>query len=331
MRIKFLGLLMSLVTVVLLLVGCVPPAKIEQFANIGEHQTAFLVPLEGATKSGQAKFMSVEYLNNAKVATKRVSLPLRKHKTGRGYWNFKYIPTMKVITVDRTPVTREWTGDEQTGTTRRNEALWVESMDSIGFGVGVNITALIKEEDAAKFLYFYAGRPLGKVVDENVRGKVNSVLSREFASYNLEEARKKKNDIFSKAADETIQDFEQFGVTITNLGLAEGMVYSNPKIQEFIDSVFEAEMKIQQEDKLVNAQTKTNTRLLSIAVNERKQAEEFSKAAEARKKQAEVEVALKLADAKLKWVEKWDGKLPEKILPEGSNLLMGLGDSRSSK
>lgn len=319
------------ITFILATLSACGPARVEKFEEIGEHQTAFMVPLEGAAKSGQAKFMSIEYLNEAKVATKRVSLPLRKHVTGRFWFDYEWIPTMKVIKVDRTPVTREWTGDEKTGTTAKNQALWVESLDSIGFGVGVNITALIREEDAATFLYYYAGKPLKDVVDENVRGKVNSILSREFAKYELEGARKKKNDVFAEIAKETIADFKQYGVTITNLGLAEGMVYDNPDIQKSIDAVFGAEMKIQSEDRLAEAQKATNARLFSIAENERKQAEEFAKAAEARKKQADVEVAIKFADAILIWANKWDGHLPEKILPEGSNLLMGLDSGKSVK
>lgn len=307
------------------------PAKIEQFVEIGEHQTAFLVPLEGASQSNQAKFMSIDYLNQNKVATKRVSLPLRKHVTGRMPWNYEWIPTMKVILVDRTPTTREWTSDKTTGTSATNQALWIESLDSIGFGVGVNITALIREEDSATFLYFFSGKSLKAIVDENVRGKINSILSREFANYNLEEARKRKNIVFERVAKETSDEFKQYGITIPNLGLAEGMVYENPKIQESIDAVFAAEMKIQSEDRLTDAQSKTNARLLSIAINERVQAEEFAKAAEARKKQADVEVAIKLADAKLKWADKWDGHLPEKILPEGSNLLMSIDNPGNSK
>lgn len=291
------------VTILLTFASC-GPAKVEQFVEIGENETAFLVPLEGASKSDQAKFMSVEYLNQNKVATKRISLPLREHETGRMPWSYKWIPTMKVITVNRAPITREWTSDEKTGTTKKNQALWVESLDSIGFGVGINVTALIREEDAATFLYFYAGKPLSNVVDENVRGKINSILSREFANYNLEQARKEKNSVFAKIEKETVEDFKRYGVTITNLGMAEGMVYENPEIQKSIDAVFSAQMKIQSETQLTDAQTQTNARLLSIAVNERAQAEEFAKAAEARKKQADVEVSIKLADAKLKWVEK---------------------------
>ena len=63
----------------------------------------------------------------------------------------------------------------------------VESKDSIGFAIGVNITAMIQEEDASKFLYYYAGAPLSTVIDNNVRGMVSSILSEEFGVRELRE------------------------------------------------------------------------------------------------------------------------------------------------
>jgi hypothetical protein len=308
----------------LFIVAC-GSAKIEKFVEIKPHETAFLIPLEGATKAGQAKFMSVEYLEKAKVATKRISLPQRKHVTGR--WDsidYEWIPTVKVITVSRKPVTREWTADNTTGTSNENQAIFVESKDSIGFGVGVTITAMVTEESAAKFLYYYAGNPLDKIIDQNVRGKVNAILAREFAKYNLEEARKKKNDIFQVAAKEVINDFDLYGISITNIGLAEGMVYENVKIQQAIDDVFTAEMNIQVENQKLESERVKNKRILEVAINEKKSAKEFALAAEARKKQASVEIDIMLATAKLEWVKKWDGKLPQNILPENSSILMGL-------
>jgi len=160
------------------------PARIEPIKEIKENETAFLVPLEGAAKDAegnviQSKFMSIDYLNQAKVATKRVIIPVRKRVTGK--WpkllgQFQWIPTMKVITVVRTPETREWTQEARTGTKDRDEALAAESSDSIAFRAGSTITAMIVEDDAAKFLYFFSGKKLAIVVDENVRGVVQSVL-----------------------------------------------------------------------------------------------------------------------------------------------------------
>lgn len=319
------------------------PVKIEQFDEIAPNETAFLVPLEGANKDSQAKFMSVEYLDQNKASTKRVSLPLRKYKTGRLWFSYKWIPTMKVVKVNRQPVTREWTGKAETGTNTKNEALWVESLDSIGFGVGVNVTAMIKEEDAAKFLYYFAGKNLAYVVDENVRGKVNSVLSREFAAFDLEIARKKKNEVFNKAKEETVKDFAAMGVTITNLGLAEGLVYADAEIQTAINDKFKAEMDIQIEEQKKIAQIQINAKNVSIAkaladakiekangeiaVQKAKAnaANEFAKQIDARTKQVELEIRRMDAEARLTFAKNIKpGVLPSNIMPEGSGFLFGM-------
>ena len=46
-----------------------------EFVEIGPNQSAFLIPLTGANKAGQGKFMSIDYLQANKVATKRIQIP----------------------------------------------------------------------------------------------------------------------------------------------------------------------------------------------------------------------------------------------------------------
>ena len=50
-----------------LLVGCVGPAKVLPIVEIEPNETAFLVPMEGASKEDQARFMSEEFLQENKV------------------------------------------------------------------------------------------------------------------------------------------------------------------------------------------------------------------------------------------------------------------------
>lgn len=310
----------------LLGVGCIGPAELEQFAEISPSQTAFLVPLEGKTKTEQGKFMSVEYLNENKIATKRISLPLRKVDTGRLWYQYKYIPTMAVIAVDRTPVTREWTADTSTGTAKNDQAIHVESKDSIGFGVGINITTMIKEEDAALFLYNFAGRSLAEITDNNVRGTISSVVSRELAKYDLELGRSKKNEVVEMALKEGREFFAKSGVTIANLGLAEGLTYDDPAVQGKINDKFKAEMQIQIEDKTNESQSKINARNIAMAEAQKTAALKFAEASEARKKQVDIEIQQTLAEAQLTMAKNWNGQLPANILPSNSPLLLNLQD-----
>jgi len=298
--------------------GCTGPAKVIPYETIDTNETAFLVPLEGASKGDQKQFMSLDFLKEAKVATKRVMIPVREYKTGRMWWDYKWIPTMRVIKVNRTPVTREWTSDKTTGTTQNDESIEVESLDSIGFKLGVNITAMIHEEDAPLFLYTYAGKSLADVVDQDVRGKVLSILSREFGSKTLARCKEQKRDIFDVARTEVSEHFKQFGVTISNLGHSEGLTYVDKEIQESINRAYISEMLIQEEQNKNEAQKKINQRNIDMAKAERDAANEFAKARQARTQMIELDIRMLKAKA---WYEKWDGKLPEKVLPQGSKFL----------
>ncbi len=302
------------------------PAKIELIKEIESHQTAFLVPLEGATMSNQAKFMSIDYLNSAKVASKRVIIPTRQHDTGRGPGNYEWIPTLKFIVVDRTPVTRVWTQSKHTGTSPSNEAICVESLESVDFCVGVTAITNIKEEDAAKFLYYYAGKPLDKVMDQDVRGYASTILAREFGSRTLDQGRREKNIIFSITKKETEEFFETRGVTLMQLGSSEGLQYSDPKIQDAINQTFVAE---NDKIKAVNekaAQDTRNEMNVNMAVANRKAAEEFAKAKEAQVARIGLDIEMKRAEAMLeaaKNLKDLKGQLPS-VLPQGSTLLFGL-------
>jgi hypothetical protein len=205
----FIGALLLLSTA-LSLSAC-GPYKVMPLEEIKPNETAFLVPLEGASKSDQGKFMSIEYLEGAKVATKRVEIPTRRRETSRMPGGYEWIPTMKVIRVDRSPVTRELTKGKESGTSSANQAIAVESLDSIGFSVGVNTTAMIEESDAAKFLYYFAGKPLSAVMDENVRGYVQTFLGQEFGKRPLQQCKEEKAAIF-QALQEAIRIVYTFSV-----------------------------------------------------------------------------------------------------------------------
>jgi len=320
---KFLATLLTL-SLLAALTSC-GPAKVIPYETINTNETAFVVPLEGASKDNQGKFMSLDYLKEAKVATKRVMIPIKSYSTGRMWSDYKWIPTVRVIKVDRTPVTREWTSDETTGTTSKNEAIEVESLDSIGFKLGVNITAMIQENDASLFLYTYAGKSLANVVDQDVRGKVLSILSREFGSRDLAKCKKEKKVIFDLARNEVGEHFKKYGVTISNLGHSKGLTYVDKEIQDSINQAYVEEMNIQAQSKKNEAQTKINARNVSIAKAEKDAAVEFAKARIARTQMVELEIKKIKAEAFKELAARWDGKYPAQMMPESSNLLYNLG------
>jgi hypothetical protein len=122
----------------------VRPYDRPEYAEIDTSETGFLIPLEG--DSGvQAKFQSEEYLRALKVAAKRVQITHRWSQEGRLPNSGQWIALVRLIKVNRSPVTREWTADATSGTAAKNQAIWIESADSVGFSMGFTCTSLSRK------------------------------------------------------------------------------------------------------------------------------------------------------------------------------------------
>jgi hypothetical protein len=286
------------------------PAQVELVKEIKPNETAFLVKLEGDTKTDQAKFMSEEFLAKNKLAAKRIVIPQRSRSTGRMWWDYEWIPTVLLITVDRSPVSREWTHSGK-GTIVKNQAIAVESADSIDFGVGVTITAEIPEEYAAKYQYNFGGKSLQMVADENIRPIVQSALSREFGTRKLDESRAQKKEIFDIARKEVTEFFNTKGIKITNMGYSDGMTYTDPNIQAAINENFKKEMSVESARQEGLAQAQRNAMKIATAVAERQAAEEFAKAREA----TSAKYALETERIK---VQTWKGEVPNTVVINGA-------------
>lgn len=322
------------------MVACGPP-KLEQIEEVEGNETAFVIPMEAGTDK-QKQFESVEFLESKKVAVKRVSLNLRKQKTGRMYFSYKWIPTERVIRVNRSPVTREWImpDSQNRSSTKSNSAsIEVESRDSIGFAVGINITAHVDEKDTAKYLYYHPAKALAEVIDSNIRGYVTMKLSEKFGALDLEECKQQKNQVLAETRDETIEHFTNYGITISALGLSEGLAYESPEIQKAIDDAYVAEMQIKVEEQKALAQEQTNKQLLAKAQGDAAAqlaeaegqaaadlakaegdaaaAEAFAQEKESRTEMTKLEIELMRAQAALKAAENWKGDPPRFLLNNG--------------
>ncbi|OQX07661.1 MAG: hypothetical protein BWK80_49210 [Desulfobacteraceae bacterium IS3] len=240
-----------------------------EYIEIQPNQSAFLIPVAGANQDTQGQFMSVDYLTKNKVATKRVQIP---HALIRnpGWSSDYYVPAAKLIIVDRTPYNREWVNASDRGTSARKEGFHFESSDSINISTGIVTAAYVKEEDAAKFLYWFGtkadpnaklndpnvnfasvsyGRSLSDVMDTVVRGKIQAVLAREFGSRSLDNAIREKSAIISLVEKEVKESFINKGITIDYVGYAEALSF-NERIQASIDKVFVTQKDAQAEESL---------------------------------------------------------------------------------
>jgi hypothetical protein len=312
----------------LLLSSCMKPVRVDPVKEIEPNETAFVIPLEMGTEN-QAKLESVEFLKENQVAAKRIIIPQRERQIGRFGHQIEWIPTVRVITVDRTPVTRSWTEEPETDKRKSDSTatFGVESMDSIGFSVGVNVSAHIEESDTATYLYYYRGGDLAKVMDQNVREKVHTVLSQEFSSRTLQQCKIEKGVIRDALDKQVAEHFKKYGITITSIGLAEGLFFEQPEIQQAINDAYIAEMEVEREKQKTAAQAEINKRLLSEAQGQKAQAMEFAAAAEERKKLVDIEVTKIKAEAFLEAVKRWDGKMPHYISggSGGEQFLLNIG------
>ncbi len=206
----------------------------------------------------------------------------------------------------------------------KEEALSVASLDSINFHLGVNLTASILAEDAPTYLYWHGQKALSEVVDSNIRGYLQGIMSDEFGKLKLEEAKSHKAEIFEKANKKTIQKFKEVGINISYVGAAQGLMFDDPLIQAKINETQTAEMGIEVARKKNLEQIELNKAVVSKAVADRQAAEEFAKAAEAQKAKTALDIEMVRARATLVAAEKWNGAVPASILPEGSQMLFGL-------
>jgi len=315
--------------------GCVRSYDRPEYVEIDTSETGFLIPLEGDTAE-QVRFQSEGYLNQHKVATKRVQITHRWSQEGRWPTDGKWIPMVRLVKVNRSPVTREWVTTQTTSSSgaiqRADKAIWIESSDSVGFSMGFTCTAFISEEDASRFLYWYPSGSLADLMDNEVRGRIQQAAAEVAAKYPLDGLRSRKQEIADAVKQNVMNFFAQRGVTVTTVGMFGGMTYENPEIQKSIDQTFIAQqLKVVTEAKF-EAQKKENDRMeLEAEGVAEKARREAQGQADARKTSAAGEaeairlinsaaleaqqnpllLQLKALEVEKARIEKWDGRYPQ--------------------
>ncbi len=320
------------------LTGCRVPYDKPEFAEIENNETGFLLPLEGAT-SDQAKFASQSFLEEKKVATKRVQITHKWVQTGRWEFEGQYYPLVKLIKVNRSPIVCEWTDKPDTGSSKNDESIHVESRDSVGLSIGFNVTAMVTEPDAAKFLYWYSSGNLSTVMNQEVRGRVQKMTADECARYDFDLLRTKKSEISESIRKDVVGYFGERGITITSVGMVGGLHYENPEIQKAIDeTVKKQQLKVIALAEF-EAQAKTNERITLEADATAERARKIAKG-EADAKlivaQAEAEgikavnkalndgaqstllFQIKQLDIEKSRIEKWNGQYPIYMMTMGT-------------
>lgn len=313
----------AMAVVTLFMASCAP-YKTFDVVEVQSNETAWAIPLDAMSKDGQVKFDSVAFLNQKKIASKRIMVDKVKRDTGRMYWNIEWIPTTRVIKVDRSLVTRQWT-DGAGGKADDDNAIGVVTQDSVKLRVGLTITASIEEDDASTYLYYHGARPLSEVLDQNIRSFAISELTKEYSQLNLNDAQVQGDEIYAKLFVNAAKAFKPKGVSIQYLGNAEGLTYGDPTVQQAINARYLAEQDAKTAKEQQEAQKIRNATKVLNAQAEADAAKKLLEAKEATLFQNDLQVKMMMAQASLTMSQRWNGGLPANIIPGNSPMLMNLG------
>lgn len=309
--------------VALLFASC-QPYKTLDVVEVKSNETAWAIPLDAMSDTGQVKFNSVGFLNQKKVASKRIMVDKIKRSTGRMYWDIEWLPSTRVITVDRSLVTRQWT-DGDPGTSKDDEGIGVVTRDSVKLRVGLTITASIDEDDASTYLYYHGARPLSEVMDQNIRSFAVAELTKEYSLLSLNEAQVQGDTIYAKLFSDAVKTFKPKGILIQYLGNAEGLTYGDPTVQAAINKRYLAEQDAKTAEQEQAAQKIRNATKVLNAQAEADAAKKLFDAKEAASFQNELQIRMITAQAQNAMANRWNGGMPANVIPGNSPMLMQLG------
>jgi hypothetical protein len=231
----------------------------EAYGILPNH-TAFWVPGTGDTKNNQSQTESEEFLRSNKVAGKFFIIPHVK-LSGSTYMGWdKYIPTGRLIVVDRAPFFHEWTKAGRGTDAQSDQSFPCHSKDNIEVSAEMSLASSVTEDNAARFLFYfgvnppsgdpatpeviftsvYQGRTLAQVMGSWGRGEIQSRVCRHVNAYTIEELARHGNDILNQIQDEAKTFFAGFGITIEYVGWAGGFGYPK-EVRDAINTRFAAE------------------------------------------------------------------------------------------
>lgn len=311
--------------------GCYKPFEPVVLETIGTSEEGFLIPLRG-DKTQQTSTNSEADLQKSLVSTKQVQIPQQWHKMG--YETFSYNgswePAAILIKVDRSPVTREWTADPNSGTSNKNEAVWVMTSDQVEFSTGWTITARIDSKDnAVKFLHNYPNGSLKAVLDTEVRSKLQAVFGLEVTDLPMDELRRAATPHIQATTKAVSEFFKERGITITNIGITGGFVYKDSSIMKMMVEIFNAEQAKTMAKAATDAQEEKNKKIrmeaegkaAALLLEKNAEAKGIQAVADAKayeiekaQENKELYLSLKRLELESKRQEKWDGELPKTFI-----------------
>lgn len=330
--VKPLLLLMFLVTP-----GCSlwRPMEPVEWKDIETNEEAFLIPLTTNGKQ-QESTNSEDYLKANMVYAKQIRMTKKWVPKGYefpGWVNGAWADDAVLIKLKRSPVTREWTAEANSGTSNKNEAIWVMTADQVEFSTGWTCTARIKDKDASvKFLHNYPAGSLEVVMDTEVRSRIQTAFGIEVTDLPMEKLRLQATPHIKTVVEDVTTFFAGRGVEITNLGISGGFVYKDDSIKKKLVEVFNAEQEkslalagtVAQEQKNKQIMEAATGKAAALMTEKKAEADAIKLVADAKsyeieKAKGDLETYIRLKQIEIEKVklEKWDGKYPTTFM--GSN------------
>ena len=229
------------------------------------NESAFFIPDIGANKESQTQFDSEAFLQDKKIAVKRFVIPHQKLSGSGGTswaslgWDI-YVPTGRLIIVDRTTFSREWVAGHDRGTSARNESIPCQSKEGINITVGVSVGATVTEDNAAKYLYHfgtvaptdpsgrmldrtspatifqsvYYSRKLADVMDDIGRKRIQTLICNEIASRTFDEDNDQAVKIMDNVKTAAATYLASVGITLDFIGWGDTFTF-DPDVQKAVN------------------------------------------------------------------------------------------------
>ena len=255
--------LILMASVLLSSCGFIRPYDKPEYVQIDTNETAFIIDLfaDEDSENAQATLTSEDYYTKHLLNEKLVQIPHKWVKTGRMRGTGRYIPKLKVVAVSNSPITGTWDNE-----------IKVETKGSQGFTVPMKYAIRVTPEDSGRFLskfpaneqcYEADGKTKirskmmsspEKVADNQFRNVVAAELSKEFHKYEYKDVLPNRDEIVAAAVERIKVWADEFGITIDNLAVWNGMIPDDPTLQNQMDEQAKLAAQVETEKKRFDAE-----------------------------------------------------------------------------
>ena len=243
--------------------GLIKPYDKPEYVQIDTNETAFVIDLfaDDDSENAQAMLTSEDYYEKHLLNEKLVQIPHKWVKTGRMRGAGKYIPKLKVVAVSNSPITGTWDNE-----------IKVETKGSQGFTVPMKYAIRVTPEDSGRFLSKFPANENAyendgktkirskmlsspeKIANNQFKNVVAAELSKEFHKYEYKDVLPNRDEIVAAAIERIKVWSDEFGITIDNLAVWNGMIPDDPTLQNQMDEQAKLAAQVETEKKRFDAE-----------------------------------------------------------------------------